>query len=498
MDDQRPAIEHWPRPAPRISQMTPDSLFSNIAIRAGILMAAALLCAKVSAENDAPPAGDAPSMKLWNQIDISKFRGTFPCLGDLDGDGRVDFLLYRQGPQTTPGYLVAVRHDGEKLWEKGNASLHTHLVDGAWNEPALRGIALIYDIDGDGKSEVITELWTDDKPMLYVLEGATGAVKQVRESPFDLKVRGGRRSRCHPVGRIAFLEGHEARPSLVLLFGASGHVPCHIVALNPNLKTIWHVTADGKSVAHVPTVGEVDGDGRDEVLCGTLLLDSGGKTVWDRPYKNHADCTAICSNDHETGKSAFFSICNTGPAACLSVKGEKLWETKEADVSHGQGIWVGNFMNESLGQEAIICRSGHRGEFLTVRANDGRQLGEFRHRRDLEGYPDFPCVVNWRSKRIQSLWIPIDRSLVDGLGHVVADLGSHEDLVRNRLQWGTTKSHVATQAFAVDLCGDERDELVLYQPYNGQSVFIFTQPDSDGRDKPFVPQESVYNIQSYF
>ncbi len=70
--------------------------------------------------------------------------------------------------------------------------------------------------------------------------------------------------------------------------------------------------------------------------------------------------------------------------------------------------------------------------------------------------------------------------------------------MRSRLQWGTTKSQVATQAFAVDICGDERDELVLYQPYSGQSIFVLTQPDSDGRDKPFVHQENVYNIQSYF
>jgi hypothetical protein len=116
----------------------------------------------------------------------------------------------------------------------------------------------------------------------------------------------------------------------------------------------------------------------------------------------------------------------------------------------------------------------------------------------LEGYPDFPCVVNWKSRQSQSLWIPIDRCLVDGYGNVVAELGPHEERVRNRLQWGTTKSHVATQAFAVDLCGDDRDELVLYQPYNGKSIMIFTQPDSDGREKPYVHRQSVYNIHSYF
>ena len=90
-----------------------------------------------------------------------------------------------------------------------------------------------------------------------------------------------------------------------------------------------------------------------------------------------------------------------------------------------------------------------------------------------------------------------DRLVVLDKGRV-AELGTHEERVRRRLKWGTSKSHVATQAFAVDLCGDERDELVLYQPYHGESIMIFTQPDSDGREKEYVHQDSAYNIHSYF
>lgn len=133
-----------------------------------------------------------------------------------------------------------------------------------------------------------------------------------------------------------------------------------------------------------------------------------------------------------------------------------------------------------------------------MNGTDGRPLATFQHHRELEGYPDFPCVVNWMSRDVQSLWIPIDRCLVDGYGNVVADLGAHEEHVRRRLHWGTSKSHVAVQAFAIDLCGDERDELVLYQPYHGESIMIFTQPDSDGREKTYVHQENAYNIHSYF
>ena len=435
-------------------------------------------------------------MKLWKEIDISPYKGTFPCLGDLDGDGKVDFVLYRQGPQTTPGYMVALNHDGKKLWEMGDPSIKSHMPDGAWKEPALRGIAFIYDIDLDGKSEVITEFWKDGRPMLYVLDGATGTIKQSRESPFNLDIRGGKRSRCHPVGRVAYLQGRDNPPAIVLIYGASNFVPGQVVALDGKLHTLWQLSVGPTSVAHVPTVGDVDGDGRDEIVAGTAIVDANGRLLWEKAAKNHADCTAIF--DIGPGKAILMSICNSGPTFCLSPQGGVIWEKTTKEVSHGQGIWVGNFIDKEPGQEAIICKSGHRGDYLTVRAKDGQNLARFQHRREKEGNPDFPCVVNWLGHGVQSLWIPIDRCLVDGYGSVVADLGSHEERARQRLQWGTTKSHVAAQAFAVDLCGDERDELVLYQPYNGESIFIFTQPDSDGRNKPYVHRESVCQIQSYF
>jgi hypothetical protein len=372
------------------------------------------------------------------------------------------------------------------------------MPDGDYREPALRGITFVFDIDEDGRSEVITEFWADQRPMLYILEGDTGRIERSRQSPFNLTVRGGKRSRCHPAGRIAYLHGRQKPPAIVLKYEASGRVPSHAVALDAELETIWHLSAEGKAAGHLPTVGDIDGDGRDEIVLGTLAIDDDGTELWRKTAGNHADCTAIFQPSASSPKAVLISICNSGPAYCLSPAGETLWEKTTEEVSHGQGIWAGNFIEEEPGQEVVILKSGHRGDFLTVRGSDGKPLATFQHRRELHGYPDFPCICNWKSRRVQSLWIPVDRCLVDGRGDVVAGLGSYEERVRQRLQWGTTKSHVATQAFAVDLCGDERDELVLYQPYHGESVMIFTQPDSDGREKPYVHQQSVYSIHSYF
>ena len=61
------------------------------------------------------------------------------------------------------------------------------------------------------------------------------------------------------------------------------------------------------------------------------------------------------------------------PAYCLSAKGEVLWEKTRQEVPHGQGIWAGNFIDEEPGIESIILRSGHVGDFITVRGSDGKR-----------------------------------------------------------------------------------------------------------------------------
>jgi len=437
-------------------------------------------------------------MQLWHTVDIAAYQGTFVCLGDLTGDGRVDFLLYREGPQTTPGFMVAMNHDGKPLWERGDHTLETHQNDGVWKEPALRGIAFIYDFDRDGKGEVVTEFWKDDKPMLYLLEGSTGRILHERESPLTLQVRGGKRSRCHPVGRVAFLHGREKSASIILKYGASNFVPCFAAALNERLEILWELTGSKHSMGHVPTVGDVDMDGREEIIFGTLLTDEQGHVLWEKKVERHADCTTIADVHPSAGREVIMSICSTGPVYCMSANGEVLWEKTRQDVPHGQGVWVGNFIDKEPGLEAVILRSGHVGDFITVRGSDGEQLAAFRHTKNYEGYPDFPCVVNWKGTGEQSLWIPIDRTLVDGYGRVVADLGEYELMVKEQLQWGESKRHIAVQAFAVDLCGDEREELILYQPYNGRAILIFTQEDSNGLKKPYMHEREAYNIRSYF
>lgn len=94
------------------------------------VIASRLLAGAATIADESRPDQPVPQMKLWKEIALGQYHGSFPCLGDLDGDSQVDLLLYRQGPQTAPAYLVALSHDGQKLWEMGEASIQTRTYRG--------------------------------------------------------------------------------------------------------------------------------------------------------------------------------------------------------------------------------------------------------------------------------------------------------------------------------------------------------------------------------
>jgi len=228
---------------------------------------------------------------------------TFQKVGiaDLDGDGRYDFVIKRPHDNIDPWYkywkrspdtckLEAYRHDGTFLWRH---DLGWAIERGIWYSPYV-----VADLDGDGKAEVAVKTGEGDPrgedgkvrtgpEHVTILDGLTGKVRARADWP----------SREHFIGPRAY--NYASRNQLGVAW-LDGKTPCLLVERGTynvilvdayefhggRLRRLWQWSNQDEprtcwgQGAHWMHSADVDGDGCDEVLIGSAVLDDNGDVLW--------------------------------------------------------------------------------------------------------------------------------------------------------------------------------------------------------------------------
>lgn len=234
------------------------------------------------------------------------------AIADLNGDGRYDFIIKQPSAGLdpgTPGFspdtykLEAYLHDGTFLWRH---DLGWNMNLGIWWTPFV-----VWDFDGDGKAEVALKsappaasraesLAEKDGPArgfvikgaeyCSILDGMTGReITRVdwveRGDPRDWGDDRGNRVNRNQIG-LAYLDGKT--PSLLVCRGTYTRMVVDAYNLREGrLTKVWRWDGDQESPpvrgqgSHTMKVADVDGDGRDEVLLGSVTLDDNGKVLWN-------------------------------------------------------------------------------------------------------------------------------------------------------------------------------------------------------------------------
>jgi len=109
---------------------------------------------------------------------LGDYAAKVPKMGDVNGDGRIEFV-FAQNERIGPGdiykyitCLTAINLDGEILWQKDYPKIE--------NFEATSDLPVsVYDIDGDGKCEVICCM----NFKILILDGETGQVLRAAKTP---------------------------------------------------------------------------------------------------------------------------------------------------------------------------------------------------------------------------------------------------------------------------------------------------------------------------
>ncbi len=289
-------------------------------------------------------------------------------IGDLNGDGRYDFVIKVPNVNIDPSHhkaaettykLEAYLSDGTFLWRR---DLGWNIITGIWYSPYV-----VYDFDGDGRAEVAAKTAPTDKDYrepdgrvrtgpehLSIFDGMTG--KELARAPWPSRTALGD-TRLVPRNQIgiAYLDGKT--PCILPARGTYTVMKLAAYQFHGGeLEELWHWDTSEESVglyygqgAHQMHTFDVDGDGRDEVLLGSCAIDDNGQGLWSIGM-GHLDTIYVSDIDPaRPGLEMYYHACNGDDAMNAPLNdglglvdartGEKLWGIRrQTHHVHGAGL----------------------------------------------------------------------------------------------------------------------------------------------------------------
>jgi hypothetical protein len=358
--------------------------------------------------------------------------------------------------------LTAVDLDGHVLWQIGEPS--PQFVP-ATSDNCVQ----VYDLDGDGCAEV---LFCKDL-RIWIADGRTG--EMIRSAPTPRSRQQGTGGR--PYGRIlgdalyiCNLSGGP-RPREILIKDRYRN----IWALDGDFNELWHYEC---TTGHFPWTYDVDGDGCDEVMAGYAMLDQDGSLLWELPYGDHQDATAIGPFDAEhPDRLLVVQAAGDEGLILTTTQGEVL---AKHDWGHVQKLAVANVRPDLPGLEYVIITFWRQPGITAVFSARGELLETF----ELVPYASALTPVNWSGDGRELLFLsahPTEGGLIDGHGH--------------RAVMFPDDGHPHYCCTSLDLDGDGRDELVTWDT---ASIWIYRADAPLPEGRRYCPiRPPLYNESNY-
>lgn len=455
--------------------------------------------------SEGPPSAECAPVSFQKKPYISfalqDSTTTFQKVGiaDLDGDGRWDFVIkqpnenidpYELYWKPSPGTykLEAYGHDGHFLWRY---DLGWAIERGIWYSPYV-----VYDLDGDGRAEVAVKTGEGDPrdadgrvqkgpEYLTVLDGRTGKPVARVDWPSRADFPSYNYASRNQLG-VAYLDGKT--PALLVQRGTYNYMV--LVAYQyrqGQLRELWRW--DNRTLpktfwgqgAHWMHAADVDGDGREEVVLGSAVIDDNGKALWSTGLGHPDHCYVGDIDPLHPGLEIYFGIETRQPkrnGMCL------------VEAATGRILW---------GHEGPTRHVHSRGMCADI---DPNHPGSECYSADTDAKKQFA----WARLRSAQGKVISEENL-GGFGALCAywDADPQRELIlSNRIQdyRGKTHGKIEGQVVAVaDILGDWREEIITTVP-GGLRIYLSTIPAADRRtclmQDPIYRADVIHAAMGYY
>ncbi len=451
-------------------------------------------------------------------------------VGDLDGDGQLDLVLKwdpsNAQDNSKDGYTGSVfvdgmKLDGTRLWR---IDLGKNIRAGAHYTQFM-----VYDLDGDGIAEIVMK--TSDGTVdgkgkvigdaskdyrtsagrimsgneyLTVFKGNTGEEistidywpkRNVTNSWGDTY---GNRSERH-LAAVAYLDG--VRPSVVMMRGY--YTMAYLAAYDFDGKKLverWKHTSDKSGQGlygegnHNVTVGDIDGDGKDEIVFGAAALNSDG-TLRYRTGFGHGDAMHLSDMDPDHPGLELYDVHeekqNKYSEEFRDKDGKVIWgttQTEAGNVDNGRGM-AADIDSTNRGFEMWSGTSGGIRTVKGERLNSTKPSVNFRIYFDGDLQDELmdgtgsPTVENGGATGGKIEKYNSSKKTVDRLFSFYNVEGASLN------NW--TK---ATPCIVADLFGDWREEFIVRSGSDPSKVIVFTTPFTSPHRVYTLMHDATYRV----
>jgi hypothetical protein len=440
---------------------------------------------------------------------------------DLDRDGRPDYT-YR-----TQDSLYVYDHDGAQLYKRA-----IHIPTGTVNGNAH----VAADIDGDGYPEVLA---LDSSNHIIVFEGATGDIldtvnvaigsdkKIAYIAAANFRGHGDRDVLLQAIDKIYDDEGRWEYylNRTIIAYNMEADPPVEMWS-QPQDRTVPPTGYWGQ--AHgAPVLVDVDGDGRDEVVGGTLIDHDGQKIPgdysadWvDKTTESLDHIDGIAVGDFLPGTDGLEWVVTqedwigkTDWHTALISMADTVWrrETTLFPGSDGvdndrepQNIAVGDFDPSKTACE-VFCRSRFNGSETHTEGQGQHpwvfdwQGIQFSHYNTVDSFPSgFNTSAYGNKSGIECVWtIDWDGGSKEYIAANAREVAGNTGIfnpVTGQAVWTTMGESPAVQAkfvYVADVSGDSREEVILYDQTD-HSLKIFWNGDSNPDPGPRKWDDPLY------
>ena len=428
------------------------------------------------------------------------------AVADLNGDGIYDYIVRTPDSNVDPGMpstldgrtyqIEAYLSDGTFLWSK---DLGQGIEPGVWYSPFIA-----YDFNGDGKAEVALKTAPEttkrnDKgrvdsgeEYLSVWDGMTG--KEIAR--VDWPERNDRygnlvRQNRNQIG-MAYLDGKT--PYILACRGTYKLMVVDAWELRgEELVRAWRWDGDEENPiirsmgAHSLVSGDVDNDGRDEILLGSCMIDDNGTALWSAGL-GHPDKAYLTDIDpNRPGMEVYLCLepfHTNGRGVCMvdARTGEQVWNIGHETKHVGNGM-VADFDPSHPGLECFATedkKGGSSDKYLLTA--DGKYI------RRNENIPPCGGWVWWDGDLSREvLHTPYSREEMMELWR------NGQPIAQHIVKWAD-KSSVAegiegSLQLIADLYGDWREEIVMSLP-GELRIYTTNNPARDRRVT--LMQDAIY------